>query len=201
MAGNNSEMVRLKSSTKIRLDQMKGKKSSDTFVDEMLTYFETLGITPGLRVVSPVVAVKEQASRVIEVVRGVEKTQTVILKSILDEVKKLSGTSRPQNLSSDFNPDEYIHINQVQELLIKSEGLERQNISLQEEVNRLKTEVEINARKTPDERTAINSKVILEIIEHLEGLKRDSRFDPDIYEYDRNTFDQWIGRLKSEISK
>lgn len=52
---------------------LKGNKSHDAFVAEMLLYFETTGITPQSNVMPPNIAAKEQASRVIEVVRGIEK--------------------------------------------------------------------------------------------------------------------------------
>lgn len=45
---------------------LKGNKSHDAFVAEMLLYFETTGITPQSNVMPPNIAAKEQASRVIE---------------------------------------------------------------------------------------------------------------------------------------
>ncbi|WP_276530418.1 BfmA/BtgA family mobilization protein [Phocaeicola vulgatus] len=59
---------------------LKGNKSHDAFVAEMLLYFETTGITPQSNVMPPNIAAKEQASRVIEVVRGIEKSTNVRLK-------------------------------------------------------------------------------------------------------------------------
>ena len=38
--------IRIKESTRFRLDMLKGNKSHDAFVAEMLLYFETTGITP-----------------------------------------------------------------------------------------------------------------------------------------------------------
>jgi hypothetical protein len=90
--------IRIKESTRFRLDMLKGNKSHDAFVAEMLLYFETTGITPQSNVMPPNIAAKEQASRVIEVVRGIEKgTPAVgcnthkILEIVerIDEVKKI----------------------------------------------------------------------------------------------------------------
>lgn len=72
--------IRIKESTRFRLDMLKGNKSHDAFVAEMLLYFETTGITPQSNVMPPNIAAKEQASRVIEVVRGIEKSTNVRLK-------------------------------------------------------------------------------------------------------------------------
>ena len=57
--------IRIKESTRFRLDMLKGNKSHDAFVAEMLLYFETTGITPQSNVMPPNIAAKEQASRVI----------------------------------------------------------------------------------------------------------------------------------------
>lgn len=73
--------IRIKESTRFRLDMLKGNKSHDAFVAEMLLYFETTGITPQSNVMPPNIAAKEQASRVIEVVRGIEKSTNVRLKT------------------------------------------------------------------------------------------------------------------------
>lgn len=57
--------IRIKESTRFRLDMLKGNKSHDAFVAEMLLYFETTGITPQSNVMPPNIAAKEQASRTI----------------------------------------------------------------------------------------------------------------------------------------
>lgn len=70
---------------------LKGNKSHDAFVAEMLLYFETTGITPQSNVMPPNIAAKEQASRVIEVVRGIEKSTNVRLKNIEQLLLSLVG--------------------------------------------------------------------------------------------------------------
>lgn len=70
---------------------LKGSKSHDAFVAEMLLYFETTGITPQSNVMPPNIAAKEQASRVIEVVRGIEKSTNVRLKISNNSFCRLSG--------------------------------------------------------------------------------------------------------------
>lgn len=83
--------IRIKESTRFRLDMLKGNKSHDAFVAEMLLYFETTGITPQSNVMPPNIAAKEQASRVIEVVRGIEKSTNVRLKNIEQLLLSLVG--------------------------------------------------------------------------------------------------------------
>lgn len=100
---------------------LKGNKSHDAFVAEMLLYFETTGITPQSNVMPPNIAAKEQASRVIEVVRGIEKSTNVRLKNIEQLLLSLVGEVKTPG----DNPDEYMHISQVQELLERSKQLNR----------------------------------------------------------------------------
>ena len=114
--------IRIKESTRFRLDMLKGNKSHDAFVAEMLLYFETTGITPQSNVMPPNIAAKEQASRVIEVVRGIEKSTNVRLKNIEQLLLSLVGEVKTPG----DNPDEYMHISQVQELLERSRQLEQE---------------------------------------------------------------------------
>lgn len=94
--------IRIKESTRFRLDMLKGNKSHDAFVAEMLLYFETTGITPQSNVMPPNIAAKEQASRVIEVVRGIEKSTNVRLKNIEQLLLSLVGEVKTPG----DNPDE-----------------------------------------------------------------------------------------------
>ena len=80
MATNNNTQIKVKETTKLRLDLLKNSRTYDAVISDMLLYFETTGITPQSKIVSPAVAVKEQASRVIEVVRGIEKATNTKLK-------------------------------------------------------------------------------------------------------------------------
>lgn len=79
---NKDTSVRVKESTKFRLDKSKGSKSHDAFIAEMLDYFDATGIMPQSKIASPAVTVKEQASRVIEVVRGWRKQRIPDLKTL-----------------------------------------------------------------------------------------------------------------------
>ena len=109
MAASTNNLIKVKDTTKVRLDLFKNSKTYDAVISEMLLYFETTGITPQSNVMPPNVAAKEQASRVIEVVRGIEKSTNVRLKNI---EQLLSALARePQQVAD--NPDEYMHVSQV----------------------------------------------------------------------------------------
>lgn len=106
---NKDTSVRVKENTKFRLDKSKGSKSHDAFIAEMLDYFDATGIMPQSKIASPAVMVKEQASRVIEVVRGVEKATNTRLKNIEQMLLRLVPGQMPvnENTSSSINPDEF----------------------------------------------------------------------------------------------
>lgn len=206
MAGtDNTQQVKIKQTTKVRLDMLKGGKTYDQIISEMTGYFEQTGISPKSNVISPSVAVKAQADRVIEVVRGIEKTEKVTLKSILDTVKFIAKSQTGGNFPPDFNPDEYMHVNNVQELLNEAEQLKKDNAKKNDELARLKTKLEMSETGPAKESgSGVSDKVkrsLLELIGVFEDRKKPSTFNEEIYEFDRNTFDQWIERLKSDIKK
>lgn len=205
MAENDSTQIKLKKGTKFRLDQLKGTLSYDSFVVNMVSYFETTGLTPSSKIISPVVAVKEQASRIIEVIRGVEKTQNVYLKHITEIVKSMpvqQGTSaQGASLPEDFNKDEYMHISQVQELVSEAESQRNKISDYQAEINRLKTDLEITHSKqiTTPSTQGVNVKNIAEILAQLDEKKRTTDRNMSIYEIDRNFFDKYFDRIKQEL--
>lgn len=206
MAGtDNAQQVKIKQTTKIRLDMLKGGKTYDQIISEMTGYFEQTGISPQSNVISPSVAVKAQADRVIEVVRGIEKTEKITLKSILDTVKFIAKSQAGEGLPADFNPDEYLHINQVQELLSEAEQLRKDNAKKNDELARLKSKLEMTeATPAKESGSGVSDKVkksLLELVGVFEERKKPSTFNEEIYEFDRNTFDQWIERFKSDIKK
>lgn len=202
MAKENDKQIKVKDLTKMTLDKWKGNKTYDAFISEMLTYFEITGINPGSKIATPLVAVESQATRVIQVVRGIEKDQSVFLKSILDHVKRLSGSLATPELSQGFNPDEYIHINKVQELTGEMDKIAQENAQVKGEIRKLQTELEIEKKKAPEvSGQQVNTKVLLEILEILDEKKQTSTFDPDSYRIDKSSFDKYIARLKSELKK
>lgn len=198
MPKENDKQIKVKDLTKMTLDKWKGNKTYDAFITEMLTYFEITGINPGSKIATPLVAVESQATRVIQVVRGIEKDQSVYLKSILDHVKRLSGSPVAP---AGFNPDEYIHINKVQELTGEMDKITQENAQAKGEIRKLQTELETERKKAPEGSGQVNTKVILEILDILDEKKQTSTFDLDSYRIDKSTFDKYIARLKSELKK
>lgn len=176
---------------------LKGSKSHDAFVAEMLLYFETTGITPQSNVMPPNIAAKEQASRVIEVVRGIEKSTNVRLKNIEQLLLSLVGETKTPG----DNPDEYMHISQVQELLERSRQLEQEARENREKAGKLQTDLEMARQEKGIPAVGCNTHKILEIVERIDEVKKIPTFNDTVYEIDRNTLDMWVKRLKDELKK
>lgn len=199
--------IGLNESTKNRLDALKGRKSYNSLLEDMLTYFEQTGIAPTSRITSPVVAMKEQTNRVIEVMRGIEKKQNLSLDSIYDLLKHVSPgmqitSSTPANNEiKKSESEDHISIDEVQDLITNYKNLQ-EAFSKQKEKNRLLMnqveEYKLNPTVNNSEEK-VNTNVLLELIERIEEAPKASTFNKDIYEINRNVFDALISRLKSEL--
>src|SRR5659263_574007 len=98
--------IGLNETTKNRLDALKGRKSYNAILEEMLSYFEQTAIPPASRITSPVTAMKEQSNRVIEVMRGVEKKQNVALNSIYELLKTVSLGTHNNEKGEPISPND-----------------------------------------------------------------------------------------------
>lgn len=197
MASSTNNLIKVKDTTKVRLDLFKNNKTYDTVISEMLLYFETTGITPQSNVMPPNIAAKEQASRVIEVVRGIEKSTNVRLKNIEQLLLSLVGEVKTPG----DNPDEYMHISQVQELLERSKQLEQEARENREKAGKLQTDLEIARQEKGTPAVGCNTHKILEIVERIDEVKKIPTFNDTVYEIDRNTLDMWVKRLKDELKR
>lgn len=199
---NKDTSVRVKESTKFRLDKSKGSKSYDAFIAEMLDYFDATGIMPQSKIASPAATVKEQASRVIEVVRGVEKATNTKLKNIEQVLLRLVSEQMPvnENTSSSINPDEFMHLSQVQELLEKAKEQDRLIANYRDEIDKLRTELD-NTSGRSDNHPEVNVHKLLEVVERIDSMKKIPTFNDTVYEIDRNSFDLWIKRFKDELKR
>lgn len=197
MASSTNNLIKVKDTTKVRLDLFKNSKTYDTVISEMLLYFETTGITPQSNVMPPNIAAKEQASRVIEVVRGIEKSTNVRLKNIEQLLLSLVGEVKTPG----DNPDEYMHISQVQELLERSKQLEQEARENREKAGKLQTDLEIARQEKGTPAVGCNTHKILEIVERIDEVKKIPTFNDTVYEIDRNTLDMWVKRLKDELKR
>lgn len=99
------------------------------------------------------------------------------------------------------NPDEYMHISQVQELLERSKQLEQEARENREKAGKLQTDLEIARQEKGTPAVGCNTHKILEIVERIDEVKKIPTFNDTVYEIDRNTLDMWVKRLKDELKR
>lgn len=189
--------------TKNRIDALKGRKSYDDVLVDICTYFETLGITPTSHIASPVLVMKEQSNRVIEVMRGVEKKQNLAINSIYDLLKNISlGVPNIEKGEPvDANNEDYVHVNDVKLLIDQHKELKKLNDKTETKNKALLNEVEELKRLklTEDSVNLVDNNILFEIIENIDSLKKTSTFNNSVYEIDRHRFDALIKRLTEEL--
>lgn len=196
------KIIKTHESTKNRLDALKGRRSYNTILEEMLSYFEQTGITPSSRITSPDAVMKEQSSRVIEVMKGVEKRQYLTLDAIYDLLKSVSLNVQQNEKTETSKDDEnYIHVKEVVALIEQHKKL-KELYSASEEKNKSHLiEIEHLKAKTTSENLneSVDTDKLLEIVETIENRKKPATFNSSIYEIEKTVFDAWITRLKDEL--
>jgi len=191
--------------TKNRIDALKGRKSYDDVLVDICTYFETLGITPTSHIASPVLVMKEQSNRVIEVMRGVEKKQNLAINSIYELLKNISlcvpNFEKDESITINANDENYVHVSEVKPLIVQNKDLkklfeksEAENKLLSDKVEELK-----RLKSTEDSVNLVDNNILFEIIENIDSLKKTSTFNNSVYEIDRQRFDAFLARLIKEL--
>lgn len=194
-----SGQIKIKDTTKLRIDALKHTDTYDSFIDKMLSYFESTGITPTSKIVSPVAAMREEADRIIKVIRGIEKSEGVTLKAIYDSVKNLSSSGSGEHTDAvNFTPEEMEKVNAV---IDHAQHLEKENAGYISEIKELRQQLDLARERTTTAvtDTGINVSKVREILDVLNSKKKTTTFNTDIYEIPRNDFDIWMKRLKDEL--
>lgn len=195
-----SGQIKIKDTTKLRIDALKHTDTYDSFIDKMLSYFESTGIMPTSKIVSPVAAMREEAERIIKVIRGIEKSEGVTLKAIYDSVKNLSFSGSGEHRDTvNFTPEEMEKVNAV---IDHAQHLEKENAGYISEIKELRQQLDLARQEqttTAGTDTGINVSKVREILDVLNSKKKTTTFNTDIYEIPRNDFDIWMKRLKDEL--
>lgn len=179
-------VIKLDDTVKVRLDRLKGKSTYNDYVEKMIAYFEVTKIVPETSLIPPTEEVKKAASRIIEVMRGIEKKQSAQLEAIREFL--LQSDSLPVNES------DYLRVEEVQELIGRYKDLEVEANKLKEENKRLKI--------TPSEVTIYSGEggkpdsLVSKIIGDLETKFEADRFDPQYQRIDKSVLEQALKRIK-----
>lgn len=177
-------VIKLDDTVKVRLDRLKGKSTYNDYVEKMIAYFEVTKIVPETSLIPPTEEVKKAASRIIEVMRGIEKKQSAQLEAIREFLQ--------QSDSLPVNESDYVRVEEVQELIGRYKDLEANK--LKEENKRLKI--------TPSEVTIYSGEggkpdsLVSKIIGDLETKFEADRFDPQYQRIDKSVLEQALKRIK-----
>lgn len=198
MAKNESNYtpVSISRSNKLRLQSIKGRLSFDEYLGKILDFVEISGVNVNTPAVPAHVAIKDQANRIIEVMRGIEKTQN---KMILNVQHILSGV----NVEVE-NPEFMERTEDVAMLFEEHKKLVGIHASQTEELQRLRMENENLNKKLneiPKSTNDLDIKRIKEIISEIENRKNTNTFNPANYEISKQEFDAYLEMLKKEIKK
>lgn len=174
-------VVKLDDVVKARVDKLKGKSTYNDYIEKMVVYFETTRIAPESSFIPPSEEVKKQASRIIEVVRGIEKKQSVQLEAIRNSL---------QGIGSLPMTGDYISLEEAQELVARYKSLEEENHKLKDENKRLQITQRVN-----DDAISYDP-FILKIIDDLETKFEVDRFDTQYQRIDRSVLEQALLRIK-----
>ena len=135
--------------------------------------------------------------------RGVEKKQNIAINSIYELLKAVSlGTHNNEKEESISADDEnYMHVNDVKQLLDQYKELKKLNEKAEEKNKSLLNEVNaLKLLKSPGNSVDFeDNNILFEIIEKIDSLKKPSTFNNSVYEIDRHLFDAWISRLIKEL--
>lgn len=196
-----SGQIKIKDTTKLRIDTLKNSDTYDIFICKMLTYFEETGITPTSKIISPVAAVNEATDRIIKVIRGIEKSEGAILQDIYNIIKNpLSGSVAPASGDNVvFTPEEMQKVNAV---IDQAKRLEKENAGYLAEIKSLREKLELSEKNKPTNAgtgESVNTSKIREILNVFDSKKKTTTFNADIYEIPRNDYDIWFKRLNDEL--
>lgn len=180
-------VVKLDDVVKSRLDKLKGKSTYNDYIEKMVVYFEITRIAPESSFIPPSEEVKKQASRIIEVVRGIEKKQSVQLEAIRNSLQGIGSLPMTEN--------DYISVEEAQELVNRYKSLEEENHKLKDENKRLqmtngKAIVQVNNDPIS------SAPLIFRIIDDLETKFEADRFDPQYQRIDKSVLEQALKRIK-----
>ncbi|WP_238148640.1 mobilization protein, partial [Bacteroides thetaiotaomicron] len=154
------------------------------------------GITPQSNVMPPNIAAKEQASRVIEVVRALRNPKRKAEKHRTTPFVACRGSENAGGQSGRI----YAHLTGT-ELLERSKQLEQEARENREKAGKLQTDLEIARQEKGTPAVGCNTHKILEIVERIDEVKKIPTFNDTVYEIDRNTLDMWVKRLKDELKR
>lgn len=185
--------------TKTRLEALKKGLSFDVYLAKVADYFENTGakLEDGHQPLTRLIT--DQASRVIEVMRGIEKKQLGLFKSIatrIDSSGEGAGNGAvPQTLDQE-------DMAMVQTLISRNEELESKVKSLERENTQIRADLAIQAKSPVDTSSGVSDRAqMLELLMKLQQAFRPSPVEKDRYFISKSEANTIISEIEKNVKK
>lgn len=164
--------IRVNKIIKERLEKLRTNESYGDLLERMVAYFERTGINPSSSYIPPDEVVKKQISRVIEVIRGVEKSQLVYFKNLTDLLIDIGARREanllPKDLVIQEDDPNSLSLEELQEFMKQYEDLKKNNQELKAEISKLRVASdEGNKGNSFEDRNFSSIKSVLNAIEKM----------------------------------
>lgn len=204
--------IRIDDITTRRLSDFKGKKSYTTIIEEMINFFETTGMRVTDNVASPIIIVQQESAKLQKIIRAIENKQNMLLKDILERSNFLVNVSQkaavevPSTPSAVPDDENYMHLEEVKELMDSYKRIEEKLKKSMEENSTLRLERDNMKAKllkpvVPVNIPQINTKIISECLDKLIEKRNSAMFDGDKYTIRKSDFNMCIDTIRQELEK
>ncbi len=192
--------IRIEKEVKDLLDKTKKRRTYSDFLMSMLSYFENTKISPDSNIIPPNEVIKTQANRIIEVTRGVEKSQLKYFEAIMEICLEINLNKQQKNGTPiDYSNPESFTLEEVQELVSKCQNLEKENAQNQAEVKRLKNLSDTKTSDTNGTLSQYKKDIIFEVLDSM-GKSLEPFVESKSIVKDTALFRAMIEKIRTEIS-
>lgn len=182
--------------TKMRLEALKKGLSFDAYLSKVADYFENTGarLEDGQQPLTRLVI--DQASRVIEVVRGIEKKQLNLFKSLANRIGNSDdGEASGQTLAQE-------DLSMVQTVLARNEELEQRVRNLEREKAQMQARIAVQAVSPVETSSGLaDREQLLALMKKLQDSFRPSPVEKDRYFISKSEANAIISEIEIIVKK
>lgn len=188
--------VLLSSNTKQRLDVLKRGLSFDAYLSKVADFFENSGasLDDGKLPINQLL--KDQANRIIEVMRGIEKKQNTLFKSLAERIEQSSLSTPSTEIERFLDMDD---LAQVQQVIDRNSELERKMKDLQAEVKALKAQKEFLEKQPVPSLSGIDEEQLLQLVDKMRGTFKPSPIEKDKFFISKSEANAILSRIEEIV--
>lgn len=188
--------ILISSQTKVRLESLKKGLSFDAYLAKVADYFENTGakLEDGQQPITRLVI--DQANRVIEVVRGIEKKQLNLFKSLANRIgNSEEGEAAGQTLAQE-------DLAMVQTVLARNEELEKRVKDLERDKAQMQAILAVQDKSPVETSSGVaDREQMLALLDKLQGAFRHSPVEKDRYFISKSEANAIISEMEQIVKK